>query len=306
MNHYKQEDFLNPRNGNDAMPFLISPLNAASIIELAILTGREKVEITWLTKGTGELKKGGELLSLHAGQLLVTKQEKPHTIQLSPDAEGFYITFTEDFPYTNEYEFDLMDHVGLTQLFAERNAIDVLYDMHTSMQNTATCMLAEQRGQYLHKATLLRRYLKIFILQVMRNLQGKVNLSLHTREKELTSKFLDLVSTNFKNKKLVTDYADKMLITPNHLNSVVKKITGRTASFHIRQRVILEAKRHAVQQGLRMKEIAWHLGFSDTSHFSKYFKSITGISFSDFMKEGTETILTIPDTALYYGPTAVS
>jgi len=34
-----------------------------------------------------------------------------------------------------------------------------------------------------------------------------------------------------------------------------------------------------------MKEAAYDLGFNDFSHFSKFFKSTTGINFSDFKKE---------------------
>jgi AraC-like DNA-binding protein len=34
-----------------------------------------------------------------------------------------------------------------------------------------------------------------------------------------------------------------------------------------------------------MKEIAYHLGFSDSAHFSKFFKNTTGMNFTDFKKE---------------------
>ena len=74
-------------------------------------------------------------------------------------------------------------------------------------------------------------------------------------------------------------------VTPNYLNEVVKKNTGRTAGHHIRQRVALEAKRMGRYSDIAMKEIAYNLGFSDCGHFSKFFKTATGVNFSDFKKE---------------------
>ena len=50
---------------------------------------------------------------------------------------------------------------------------------------------------------------------------------------------------------------------PNYFNEVIKKITGRSAGHHIRERIILEAKRLALYSEINMKEIAYELGFID-------------------------------------------
>ena len=90
----------------------------------------------------------------------------------------------------------------------------------------------------------------------------------------------------FKEKKMVADYAAELFITPNYLNGIIKKITGFSAGYHIRQRVVLEAKRLGRYSDAGMKEIAYSLGFEDSSHFSKFFKAVAGMNFSDFKKEG--------------------
>jgi len=65
---------------------------------------------------------------------------------------------------------------------------------------------------------------------------------------------------------------------------IVKKHTQHSAGYHIRQRIVLEAKRLAIYSDVCMKEIAYLLGFSDTAHFSKFFKKSTGINFSEFKR----------------------
>jgi AraC-like DNA-binding protein len=103
-------------------------------------------------------------------------------------------------------------------------------------------------------------------------------------ESLFAKKYLDLVQAHFLEWKRVSIYADHLCVTPNYLNAKIKRITGYTAGYHIQQRIILEAKRQARRNGLRLKEVAHYLGFDDTAHFSKYFKNGTGINFSSYLK----------------------
>ena len=63
-----------------------------------------------------------------------------------------------------------------------------------------------------------------------------------------------------------------------------KKITGSTASHHIQQQIILEAKRQAMYFSTSMKQIAYNLGFDNIAHFSKFFKHNCGMNFTDFKR----------------------
>jgi AraC-like DNA-binding protein len=101
---------------------------------------------------------------------------------------------------------------------------------------------------------------------------------------ELAKRFLALLDKQYRQKRMVTEYAEELAVTPNHLNDVVKKVTGFTASHQIQQRIIMEAKRQAVYTDVSMKEIAYMLGFDDVAHFSKFFKTGAGESFSEFKK----------------------
>ncbi len=80
----------------------------------------------------------------------------------------------------------------------------------------------------------------------------------------------------------VSDYAEELYVTANHMNQVIKSALGITAKEYIQNRIILEAKREAQFTGVSGKEIAFHLGFEDPAHFSKFFRNCTGQSFSSF------------------------
>lgn len=90
--------------------------------------------------------------------------------------------------------------------------------------------------------------------------------------------YKNLIQTNYKRLKSPKDYASILHITPNYLNSVAKGLTGLTAGEHIKQRVILEAKRLLTHTDLTVTQISYELGFNDKSHFGKYFKSAEALT----------------------------
>ena len=85
--------------------------------------------------------------------------------------------------------------------------------------------------------------------------------------------------------KKVKTYARELSVTAAHLNDAVKRLSGFCAGYHIRRRIVLEARRRAVHSGDNMKQIAYALGYHDAAHFSRLFKTIYGKRFLDFKKE---------------------
>ena len=97
----------------------------------------------------------------------------------------------------------------------------------------------------------------------------------------LYSNFRRLLRNNFREIKKVKEYAAKLSISEKVLNEIVSSKTGTSASSIIYKQIILEAKR-LLNTGMSTKEAAYDLNFEDPSHFSKFFKTQTGISPSEF------------------------
>jgi len=103
-------------------------------------------------------------------------------------------------------------------------------------------------------------------------------------EHDIQSHYLELrnlIRTHIKQLRKVKDYADLMGITERKLNDLVKENSNQTASELIYDQLIMEAKRLLSTTG-SVKETAYELGFSDPAHFSKFFKSQTDQSPSDY------------------------
>lgn len=96
------------------------------------------------------------------------------------------------------------------------------------------------------------------------------------------SKFLNLIDEYFKEERSVSFYAEKLNISPNYLNIICKKSINSSASSLIQDRILLEAKRLLKVSEMSVKDIVFDLGFYDQASFSKFFKSQTGMTPSQF------------------------
>lgn len=103
-----------------------------------------------------------------------------------------------------------------------------------------------------------------------------------TRKEEIMARFILEVCRHFQSERQVSFYAKKLCVTPKHLSSVVKEISGRTAGEWIDHYVVMEAKMLLGSTDLTVQEISAQLNFANQSFFGKYFKHHTGIPPTEF------------------------
>ncbi|QEH42426.1 AraC family transcriptional regulator [Chitinophaga sp. XS-30] len=76
----------------------------------------------------------------------------------------------------------------------------------------------------------------------------------------------------------VQDYANAQNLHPNYLSSVIKSKTGKNIMAWIAEKTLTEAKSLLQNASIPVKEITYKLGFTETAHFSNFFKKHEGIS----------------------------
>jgi AraC family transcriptional activator of pobA len=93
-----------------------------------------------------------------------------------------------------------------------------------------------------------------------------------------------LIDTRYREFKSPQDYANLLMVSEKHLNFISKNTVNRTISQLINDRVLLEAKKMLVYSGKSISQISVHLGFSDASYFSRFFKKNAGTTPRNFMR----------------------
>ena len=96
------------------------------------------------------------------------------------------------------------------------------------------------------------------------------------------TKYIALVDQHFKQEHSVAFYAGKLHISANYLNIICRKNLHAAASSLIYDRLLLEAKRLLKVSEMSVKDIVYELGFYDHANFSKFFRSQTGMTPTQF------------------------
>lgn len=207
------------------------------------------------------------------------------TWDILPDWKGYYIIFDREFIGMNaawqnfivDYTFFRLDKVIPFDLpeksaaFADGLFLNIFDEYHSDNRD---------------KFQFIQTYTQLLLLLTKRHfLQidlGDAELQENrTADILLVSRFQSFLEVSFADEYADAEirhpsfYAEKLNVHPNHLNAVVKRITGSTATNLIQNQILTHAKSLLLQTDLSIKEIAFRLQFSEPTHFNAFFKKFT-------------------------------
>lgn len=215
---------------------------------------------------------GLKTFALKPNEFLFTPKNNITTTEnVDEDLEGFYGHFSNNF---------LADKLSLkfwsTQA-TSRNRVFLTDDQVVNLKLLLDRILELYREAPDKSSNyeLIRYYLSTFLAEISVLMQEKISKN-HVHS--IVDTFNQLVNENFRKSREVSFYANRIHVSPNHLNKVIKTETGKSASEVINQICILEAKVLLIQTALDIHEIAYELGFNDPSYFSRFFKNQTDVS----------------------------
>jgi len=137
-------------------------------------------------------------------------------------------------------------------------------------------LLDEQKDVLHHD--ILKGYLQVLLFNVyavylQQDLLAVVKPS---RQQELFNRFMELLQRDYRTDRNIKHYADKLCVTPAYLSRVVLAQSGLTASEHIDNFIISEAKQLIRSRKYTILQVSEMLNFTCQSFFGRYFKKHTG------------------------------
>lgn len=148
-------------------------------------------------------------------------------------------------------------------------------------------MFEEINSDYIHKYDVLRTIVFELIHFAMK-LQPSATLEKQplNASQRIATLFLELLERQFPiddshqqiGLRTASDYAQQLHVHVNHLNRAIKEITEKTTTQLIAERLVQEAKILLKHSAWTVSEIAYTLGFKETTHFNNFFKKHVSIS----------------------------
>jgi len=238
-----------------------------------------------LTLGTGRLFYADKGVEINKPALIFSNPMIPYAWEpVSEEQDGFFCLFTEHFLKAQHQELDLQ-HSPPFKIGSD----PVFFVDDTQLEYISTIfrqMIKEFDSDYTHKFDLLRNHVNLLLHEAMK-MQPLVNYFKHENAAErIASLFLKLLDRQFPidspqytlKLKSANDYAAHLSVHVNHLNRAVKKITGKTTTEHLINRIINEAKALLINTKWSITEIAYSLGYEYPTYFNNFFKKQTGVT----------------------------
>ena len=248
---------------------------------------RPHSQIIWITRGAGYFTVDVEKFQMIDNVIYTIPPGRFHQFRPTDAITGYVLSFNPDFlnlaiegsgrPFFKEIATDL-NRVNMFELRSE---------CPTLLQNLLTDIVREFETHLTLRLEILCGFFKIFLMYMKRMATTIRQEEASSHKMRLFNSFYAKLDKEYKTKKQVAEYASELSVSPSYLTDVVKKVSGYSASHHIQQRMVQEAKRLAMYSDASMKMVAYTLGFDDLSHFSKFFKNFAGISFTEYKKSNS-------------------
>lgn len=236
----------------------------------------------WTGEGSGNIWTGLLKTHLQPGSFFCVKAGQGLKPEPATVVKGYIIFFQESFlglpASDNGWDISYI----LPQLLNAGPLNTGRGNLYNKVAAVFEKMIAEYREEERYGNEVLQLYLKILLLKLSRTVTEEMPVLTPAKRHSVVEKFFRLLEKDQGSKMQVKDYARLLHVTPNYLNETVKQRTGYPAGYHVRQRIVLEAKKMIAYSGLCSKEIAYTLGFWDIAHFSRFFKTNAGMNVSEF------------------------
>jgi AraC-like DNA-binding protein len=245
-----------------------------------------------LVAGDSNIHYGGVLKKIRGQALVFTNPLKPYTWErLTEPQTGYVCMFKEEFTgYGSKIKkypvFSSTDHA----IFPLSRKAFLQYEKQFSK------MYNELKTDYIYKYEFIKALLLEIIHEAQRQIAVQAGSTDSRTNEKLVALFYEVLEQQFPvgegNRELqfrtASDFAGLLNVHVNHLNKILKKITGSSTTELVNYRVLQEAKLLLTYSDLSINDIALCLKFAEPNHFSGFFKLHTGSTPSQYRKKAQD------------------
>lgn len=230
-----------------------------------------------LTIGSGKVHFADKIYEVKTQAMTFSNPQIPYKWEHTNNiASGYFCIFDQQFfhQFGNLNQYSVYQPGGI-RLF------ELSEEQRKNVEQVFQRMIDEINSDYRHKYDILRT-LVLDLIHFALKMQptAVVEKQPVSASQRIANLFLELLERQFPidenhkeiNLRSASDFAAQLNVHVNHLNRAVKETTDKTTSQIIGERILQEAKILLKHSPWNVSEIAYALGFTETTHFNNFFK----------------------------------
>lgn len=219
--------------------------------------------------------------TLTTGNLIPVVFSVTEIVNVSDDIQGFVLSLSEellrlstDNGIPKAFDGHLQDFI----LPLTRNEIEYLDKLHLIIYNSLKHEMSSSNVVIQLVGALLQH------ISYLWEKSGSSQEETKTREQQLFSAFIRLVSQHALRQHALDFYASRLCVTPRYMSTIVRNVSGKTAKYWLDEAIVNAIKVQLHYTDKQASEIAYDMDFPNPSFFCKYFKRLTGITPLEYRK----------------------
>lgn len=274
-----------------AVPVEVKRLHPSEAMQRMGPHGHTFFELLFITAGQGEVQIAGKPSAVERGSVYVIPPGVSHDIRGLDEAKGWALLFLPD-------SIDNTVSTGLGLLHDKPAGL--VFDLYRQpfqylgdplrVDGAELCRLEELVGRMASELeTRPRGYelsvqaaLQLLLVTLARKLPAEriaaEEESRTPRERDLVGAIFRDIDENFRSANSLAAAGKRLGLSPGHLTTQLRRLTGRTYFSWVIERRMIEARRLLASSTMTIAQIAAELGYAEIESFARRFRAYHGMA----------------------------
>ena len=249
-------------------------------------------ELSVLKEGSGIYAVGGKEIPFNGGDVAVFCSNKPHCItNVEKELKLLNLQFEPRLLWGARN--DSLSERAQSMCFFHNSDFPYILKADTPIAQTVKALILQIENEFKEKKSEYRFAIKnllnsILIILIRQGNYLSPNADTVDREHlKIMRKAMDYIENNLSEPLYLEDIAQRVGMSPSYFSTLFRKISSNTLTHYINERRISLAMHLLTCEGeSTMLSIAVKCGYNNTANFNKVFKSIVGVTPTEYKKYG--------------------
>jgi YesN/AraC family two-component response regulator len=252
-------------------------------------------ELVYVISGTGKQCINKNVFDYHPGHMFLLTPDDCHSFTIETTSELFFLKFN-DIYIKEAFKHEDIERLEYILNNATHQPGCILKNLSDKqlVRPMVEAIIREYVNRDLYNKELVQQLVNTMIVIVARNIAKYLPEQVDEKTEEKALDILNYIQKNIYTPELLrTDVLSKHFsISESYLGKYFKKHTGDTLQEYINNHRVRLIEARLKFSDRRINEIAGEFGFTDESHFNKFFRKHRGVSPSGWRKEAAAKRLT--------------
>ena len=233
-------------------------------------------DITLITDGEGFFRIDETNHQVKVSDVLFSQPYQLREWDTQHIADGYALIFEEEFLLSFFNDPNFINNISFFKKYCNNSRLE----LSTSVFEQINFLMQQIKDEIDKYAVKNKHILRALLYQVLMTLDRAFIGQYAIAPQSDSRNYAD-----FQINHEVQYYAEKLYLTPNYLNELVKKVTGMPAKQIIQTKLINESKKYLLYSDLTIAEISERLSFETPSYFIRFFRKRTGCTPLQYRKD---------------------